>query len=93
MIMLDSYYVRLGKYQQSYKKHHTVANRPTPSHFLIVIGFVVLKGAATCGNLTGPLRDVYGTIGGLLQEFIAIREGWCLTQGIDNGPRGLLSSS
>ena len=39
-----------------------LATQPTtPLSSLIVIGLVVLKGAAPYGNLTGPLRDTYGT--------------------------------
>ena len=39
-----------------------LATQPTtPLSSLIVIGLVVLKGAALYGNLTGPLRDTYGT--------------------------------
>ena len=55
---------------------------------------VVLEGAATCGNLTGPLRDGYGTIGELLQEFITavslrelimVRESWLIQCDFDVG--------
>ena len=53
---------------------------------------VGLEGAATCGNLTGPLRDAYGTIRELLQEFMAIRDDCCFTQRINNGPRKLVNS-
>ena len=39
-----------------------LATQPTISlSSLIVIGLVVLEGAAAYGNLTGPLRDTYGT--------------------------------
>ena len=41
-----------------------LATQPTISlSSLIVIGLVVLEGAAPYGNLTGPLRDTYGTAG------------------------------
>jgi len=62
-----------------------LATQPTISlSSLIVIGLVVLEGAAAYGNLTGPLRDTYGTDRNWIDQAFGGNQGGLLSPALNH---------